>query len=198
MAARLVRRLCGGASLPPEVAALAASLERHATIAEAISAHGGAAAYSSACPVVGASVGAHLRHSLEHAQCVAGAGAALAADGACAPLLAYDARARTPALEADPAAAAAASRACRADIEALGDAVLDAPVRAAFALAADGSGGDAAARSTLRREVAFAAHHATHHFAMAALIASGHLGADLDGDLGRAPATRRDDRARGR
>ena len=50
--------------------------------------------------------------------------------------------------------------------------------------------------STVRRELAFVAHHATHHFAMVNLIAKGHLAMDLREGLGRAPATRRDDAAK--
>ena len=48
----------------------------------------------------------------------------------------------------------------------------------------------------MRRELAFVAHHATHHFAMINLIAKGHLAMDLREGLGRAPATRRDDAAK--
>ena len=68
----------------------------------------------------------------------------------------------------------------------------DARDGAAFAL--DASGDDALLPSTLRRELAFAAHHATHHFFVARLVAKGHLGVDLPDDVGRAPATLRHDR----
>ena len=67
-----------------------------------------------------------------------------------------------------------------------------AEVLAAFAL--DASGDDALLPSTLRRELAFAAHHATHHFFIARLVAKGHLGVALPDDVGRAPATLRNDR----
>ena len=73
-----------------------------------------------------------------------------------------------------------------------GDGVdLDAAVLAAFALDASD---DALLPSTLRRELAFAAHHATHHFFVARLVAKIHLGVDLPNDVGRAPATLRHDR----
>ena len=63
------RRRASGWRTTPEVAALAACLERHGLIAEAVLDSCGAAAFADACPTIGASVGAHLRHSLEHVQC---------------------------------------------------------------------------------------------------------------------------------
>jgi len=185
------RRAASGWSEQPEVAALAASLERHAAIAEAVHDRCGAAAFADACPTVGASVGAHLRHSLEHVQCCSSAIDGLRA-GRQAPVLNYDGRERDAELERDPAYLAARSRELAAGISD-GDGVdLDAEVLAAFAL--DASGEDALLPSTLRRELAFAAHHATHHFFVARLVAKSHLGLALPDDVGRAPATLRHDR----
>ena len=185
------RRLASGWSTTPEVAALTACLERHAAIAEAVHDRCGAAAFADACPTIGASVGAHLRHSLEHAQCCATAIDGLR-HGSRVPTLNYDGRERDAELERDPAYLAARSRELAAGISD-GDAVdLDAEVLAAFAL--DASGGDALLPSTLRRELAFAVHHATHHFFVARLVAKGHLGVALPDDVGRAPATLRNDR----
>ena len=56
---------------------------------------------------------------------------------------------------------------------------------------------DARAPSTLRRELVFVVRHATHHFFVAALVAKGHLGVALPDDVGRAPATLRNDSQRG-
>ena len=141
--------------------------------------------------VVGASVGAHLRHSLEHAQCCSSAIESLRS-GSRTPILNYDGRERDAELERDPAYLAARSRELAAGISD-GDGVdLDAEVLAAFAL--DASGEDALLPSTLRRELAFAAHHATHHFFVAGLVAKSHLGVALPDDVGRAPATLRHDR----
>ena len=104
----------------------------------------------------------------------------------------YDGRERDAELERDPAYLAARSRELAAGISD-GDGVdLDAGVLAAFAL--DASGDDALLPSTLRRELAFAAHHATHHFFVARLVAKSHLGLALPDDVGRAPATLRHDR----
>ena len=185
------RRAASGWSEQPVVAALAASLERHGLIAEAVLDSCGAAAFADACPTIGASVGAHLRHSLEHAQCCSSAIDSLRS-GARTPVLNYDGRERDAALERDPIYMAARSRELAAGISD-GDGVdLDAEVLAAFAL--DASGGDALLPSTLRRELAFAAHHATHHFFVARLVAKIHLGVELPDDVGRAPATLRHDR----
>ena len=182
-----------------EVAAFARSLETHVEIVEAVAAARGAAGYASPCPVVGASVGAHVRHSLEHARCVADAVASLRGGGAGGggepPLVPYDARARSAELETDPARAVAYARDCR-DAVVLGGsgggglAALDAPVLAAFALSPDDAD-DTPLASTIARELAFAAHHATHHFAMIDLIARGHLDMDVGRGLGKAPATAR-------
>ena len=138
-----------------------------------------------------ASVGAHLRHSLEHVQCCATAVDGLRS-GARTPILNYDGRERDPELERDPAYLAARSRELAAGILENEAVDLDAAVLAAFAL--DASGGDALLPSTLRRELAFAAHHATHHFFVAGLVAKSHLGLALPDDVGRAPATLRNDR----
>ena len=185
------RRRASGWSEQPEVAALAACLERHGLIAEAVLDSCGAAAFADACPTIGASVGAHLRHSLEHAQCCASAIDSLRSSTQ-PPTLNYDGRERDAELERDPIYMAARSREMATGIID-GDAVdLDAEVLAAFAL--DASSGDALLPSTLRRELAFAAHHATHHFFVARLVAKGHLGVDLPDDVGRAPATLRNDR----
>ena len=191
---RLVCRHGSAWTAAPEIAALARCLERHATIAEAVHEHCGAEAFADACPGIGASVGAHLRHSLEHIQCCATAIEALRSDAACRPTLAYDERERDAALEADAAYAAARSRAVAETIVAGPGVALDATVLAAFAL---DSSADARAPSTLRRELVFVVHHATHHFFVAALVAKGHLGVALPDDVGRAPATLRNDSQRG-
>ena len=95
-------------------------------------------------------------------------------------------------LERDPAYLAARSRELLNGIVDGSSVDLDAEVLAAFAL--DASGDDALLPSTLRRELAFAAHHATHHFFVAGLVAKSHLGLALPDDVGRAPATLRHDR----
>ena len=103
------RRRASGWSTAPEVKALTACLERHGAIAEAVLDSCGAAAFADACPTIGASVGAHLRHSLEHAQCCATAVESLRS-GSRTPILNYDGRERDAELERDPAYLAARSR----------------------------------------------------------------------------------------
>ena len=132
-----------------------------------------------ACPTVGASVSAR-QYSLEHVSAVP----AVESCGQFGATLTTT-PGETPG--ADPAYLAARSREMAAGISD-GDGVdLDAEVLAAFAL--DASGEDALLPSTLRRELAFAAHHATHHFFVAGLVAKSHLGVALPDDVGRAPAT---------
>ena len=107
----------------------------------------------------------------------------------------YDERDCDAALEADTAYAAARSRAVAETIVAGPGVALDATVLAAFAL--DASSVDARLPSTLRRELVFVVHHATHHFFVASLVAKGHLGVALPDDVGRAPATLRNDSQQG-
>ncbi len=60
------------------------------------------------------------------------------------------------------------------------------PVRVRVMVGADGS--TAELRSTLARELAFAAHHAVHHHAMVRAIAA-EFGREMPEDLGKAPST---------
>eukprot|EP00629_Pelagomonadales_sp_RCC1024_P018288 CAMPEP_0119281832 /NCGR_PEP_ID=MMETSP1329-20130426/25609_1 /TAXON_ID=114041 /ORGANISM="Genus nov. species nov., Strain RCC1024" /LENGTH=136 /DNA_ID=CAMNT_0007282471 /DNA_START=145 /DNA_END=552 /DNA_ORIENTATION=+ len=119
-----------------EVRAFITSLRTQEATVDHIVTTKGAAAYASKCPTVGASVGAHLRHCLEHAQCCAAAAAALRG-GESTPVLAYDARERDVALERDPAAFLEACLACREGLAEGPAELLDAEVAAAFALTAD-------------------------------------------------------------
>lgn len=125
-------------------------------------------------------IGAHLRHNLDHFA------AAIGAFEDESPID-YDHRARGTPVESDPDAALAVIDTLRArlgDLASVGGADREVVVRMMIS-----SGGDEAAlRSTLARELAFAAHHAIHHHAMMAAIGIAH-GLTIPQGFGKAPST---------
>ena len=165
-----------------------------------------ASRFAAPCPIVGASVGQHYRHSMDHVEL-----AALVADAAdkCGSRLPssaveelhYDMRVRGGTLERDMDM----SRKRMVDVVAVfrslefrsprqaeeGECVTGRPIAAYFNLSAD-TGDEIRLLSTVGRELGFAAHHAIHHMAMVKIICVGTLGLD-EGDLphgfGRAPST---------
>ena len=144
--------------------------------------------YVTPCALAGASIGQHMRHSLDH---LAKATDAAPRPGDAAPaLIDYDRRERATAIERDLGAARALVARLRADVGALPPAALDAPVNARFMLLREEGGADAhgVLGSTLRRELAFATHHAIHHNATIALIAK-QRGLALPASFGVAPST---------
>lgn len=137
--------------------------------------------FSSPCAaMMNGSIGAHLRHNLDHFA------AAIGAFDDASPID-YDHRARGTPVESDPDAAIGVIDALRARLAEL---TLDgAPDRDVVVRMMITSGGDEAAlRSTLARELAFAAHHATHHHAMMAAIGMAH-GLAIPQGFGKAPST---------
>mmetsp|Transcript_19748 Transcript_19748/g.78656 ORF Transcript_19748/g.78656 Transcript_19748/m.78656 type:complete len:118 (-) Transcript_19748:774-1127(-) len=104
------------ASTHPVARAFAAMLEQKVAV---LGVPGVAAHYTSVCPMVGGSVGQHMRHSLDHCARAADAVEALletpAAARRDAPLLQYDVRQRGTGAEVDVAVAATEARRARAD-----------------------------------------------------------------------------------
>lgn len=150
------------------------------------------AQYTAPCPAAGnATIGQHLRHSLDHySRCLAAAADVAAANPATAPVIRYDQRARGTAVEADvDAASKEVDRLIRA-VESLPNAALTVPVAAAFVLSAEGEGEEQPLASTVGRELGFVTHHAIHHHALIKTMA-GQLGLDLDQipEFGMAPST---------
>jgi hypothetical protein len=146
--------------------------------------------YKSTCPLVKATVGQHIRHSMDHMEL-----AILLAktyDRETAPHLHYDLRIRGGTVDHDMGEAR--KRILNVD-EVLMDLTksnhLWGPVQANFML----NGVDGvpfALTSTVGRELGFVAHHAIHHMAMIKLIATNHIGLeerDLPPDFGVAPST---------
>lgn len=128
--------------------------------------------------IAGSTIGQHIRHTLDHF-----AAALAALDGAA---IDYDHRERDTPVEHDPAAALELIATMRDWLASIDEATGEAAVRVRVMLSAAGDTADLG--STLGRELAFAAHHATHHHAMIAAIAREH-GASVPADLGKAPST---------
>lgn len=123
-------------------------------------------------------IGQHVRHSVDHFAAVAGS-----LDGA---LIDYDRRERDTPIERDAAAACRAMRTLAARLESLSVDELAAPVRVRIMVGAQGL--ETELGSTFGRELAFATHHATHHFAMIASLA-GELNVAVPDGFGKAPST---------
>ncbi len=146
--------------------------------------------YTAPCPLLGgATIGQHLRHSLDHyARCLA---AATAATTPTTAVIQYDRRERGTAVESDVGEARREVARLVEAVESLPDAALATPVSAAFVLSSDGEGEGQPLASTLGRELGFVTHHAIHHHALIKAMA-GSLGLDL-GEVGEsfgmAPST---------
>ncbi len=162
-------------------------LRRVAACADALLAQSRAfAAHARSCfttpcaSMMNGTIGAHLRHNLDHF------GAAIGAFEDDSPIN-YDHRERGTPVESDADAAIVVIDTLRARLaELTGSAGADREVVVRMMIT---SGGDEAAlRSTLARELAFAAHHAVHHHAMMAAIGMAH-GLTIPQGFGKAPST---------
>lgn len=136
--------------------------------------------YAATSPL-GATVGAHYRHVLDHYLCLL--------DGLATGLIHYEGRARDPRIEHDREAALALTSAINARLLALTQADLLRPARLRC------MAGEAAERHygelpTLPpRELHFVLLHAIHHFSFIAMTLR-LRGQEVDPDFGVAPATR--------
>lgn len=133
----------------------------------------------------GATIGQHLRHTLDHYD---------APLRAAAGPIDYDRRERGTPTESDLDAALARIDGLRARLDDVdpGDCLRTVTIKVMLT-----SGGDEAAlESNLARELAFASHHAIHHMAMMAAIAD-ELGAPIPDGFGKAPSTLEHERRRG-
>jgi hypothetical protein len=164
-------------------------------------------AFRAVCPMVGASIGMHLRHSMDHIE-----RATIAAESAYGAALDkninnnfkqcveihYDLRIRGGKDETD--IDAARDRVTRvsnllSNIQKRFDsssATSECPVEAFFFLSGDPSSPEVGLHTTIGRELGFAAHHAIHHLTLVKIIALNYAGlqqSDLPKDLGMAPST---------
>lgn len=141
--------------------------------------------YIAPCPgLLGSTIGQHVRHSLDHFGAVLG--------GLDGQIIDYDHRERQTPIERDPGAALHALHEVCDRLWRAAENELSGPVRVRVMLTADG--GDTLLGSTLARELAFAAHHAVHHYAMMAAIAV-ELRLGVPEGFGKAPSTLNHERA---
>lgn len=128
--------------------------------------------------VIAASIGQHVRHSLDHV-------AAFLA-GAASGEFDYDQRERGTAIERDRAAALTAVAELRSRLDGLRDLDAARPVRVRALVLADG--GTVCGDSCLAREAAFVVSHTVHHNALLRAICE-MLGVSTPARFGYAPAT---------
>ncbi len=127
----------------------------------------------------GATVGAHVRHTLDHYRKLA--------DGyKVSATVAYDQRDRGGSVETDRAAAIAEASTLAGSFASLDETQMGFPVKICAMVSGDGC--EAEIDSTLVRELWFASHHAIHHNALLKPIAIA-AGVDLPTEFGRAPST---------
>lgn len=135
--------------------------------------------YERPCPtMMGASIGQHLRHSVDHVRAIL--------DGIETGVIDYDHRERGVRIETDREEAAAVIGSL---IERLADVDEDTAGREVVVrvmLSSDGESAELA--TTVGREFAFAAHHETHHHAMMTVIAQSE-GCGAPRGFGVAPST---------
>eukprot|EP00984_Skeletonema_dohrnii_P006089 scaffold2164_cov68-Skeletonema_dohrnii-CCMP3373.AAC.1 len=159
-------------------------------------------AFQKTCPIVGASIGQHYRHSMDHVE-LAALVASSAQDASMQQQqlgdLHYDLRVRGGTLEKDLVESrkrlsdvSDVLKSLNATIDDENTAITTAtPVTVYFNLAADDAK-EIGLPSTVERELGFCAHHAIHHLAMVRIICLQTVGlneADLPEGFGRAPST---------
>jgi uncharacterized damage-inducible protein DinB len=128
---------------------------------------------------VSGSIGAHVRHVLDHITALLHAG--------YPAVLSYDHRERGTAIEVDPAAAVGQILLLKTALEQFAGRDLGEPVQV---LSTVSSGATVAGWSTLARELAFVVSHTIHHQAMIALLLA-FDGATVAEGFGYAPTTPR-------
>jgi len=137
-------------------------------------------AYATKLPAAfNASIGGHIRHSLDHFRSVL--------DGLDADEINYDARTRDPRIENVRAVALVAARRQLRETESLDADVMDRPIRVRAKVSYAGEESPAA-MTTVGREIMFCVIHAIHHYALIGVMC-GLLGVRLPEGFGVAPAT---------
>ena len=128
--------------------------------------------------VVDSSIGGHVRHCLDHVRALLNAVETGELD--------YDHRDRGTPIESDRSAALHAIRVLHNKLLALGDGVLDQPIRLSVLLTADGEPIDVG--TTIGREMAYVLSHTIHHNALIGTMVK-ILGGWLPDRFGYAPST---------
>jgi uncharacterized damage-inducible protein DinB len=127
---------------------------------------------------VSGSVGAHVRHCLDHVRAVL--------DAAKGGLLSYDCRERDTAVEDDRTLGIVALRQHSGRLDALADCPADQPMR--LEAQVDCSGDAVEVTSSLGRELVFVLQHTIHHQAIVALLLAAR-GIAIPPRFGYAPST---------
>lgn len=126
----------------------------------------------------GATIGQHVRHSLDHFSA--------ALNAIEDEPIAYDHRDRDTDVEKQREVAIRTIDVLKELIHAAPGSQADRPVTVRIMLSGDGD--EAELTSTFGRELAFATHHGVHHHAMIGVIAT-ELGLELPAGFGKAPST---------
>jgi DinB superfamily len=129
--------------------------------------------------LAGGTIGKHVRHCLDHYR------AAIEGRSSGEPVD-YDHRQRGGEVETKRDAAIEAIGDLRTRLLGVRGEHLAEPMKVRFMIAGDGA--QATFDTTFGREIAFAGHHAIHHFAMVKAIAAEH-GVACPSDFGKAPST---------
>jgi uncharacterized damage-inducible protein DinB len=129
---------------------------------------------------VSGSVGAHVRHCLDHVRALL--------DAAAGGVLSYDRRERDPAVEHGRMQGILALNQQRERLVAMVGRAADQPVR--LEALVDGAGGTVEVSSSLGRELVFMLQHTIHHQAIVALLLAGR-GVAIPSRFGYAPSTLR-------
>lgn len=127
---------------------------------------------------LGASIGGHLRHNIDHYTCFV--------RGIPSGRIDYDARERAAELESNPKVASAALKHAAAEFVEIPEAALDREVEVRM----DTGEGDERpwTHSSVRRELQFLLSHTVHHYALIAMICR-QYGIEVEEHFGVAPST---------
>ena len=134
--------------------------------------------YTSAPARASGSIGAHVRHCLDHARALLASAAGSA--------LSYDSRLRGTAVETDVRAAVGEIKRLHLGLDDLVELDLDRPLVLHSVTRRDGAA--VSVKTTLGRELTFVAQHTIHHCAIIALLLE-QIGRRVPADFGLAPST---------
>lgn len=127
-------------------------------------------------PVFNSSIGAHIRHNLDHYACFL--------EGLARGRIDYAVRQRNPLFEAERLNAVTEMKRIRQEFGILGS------PPAPLLVQIDSDAGVAVSRSSLERELEFLLSHTIHHYAIVAILCR-LQGIDVPADFGVAPSTLR-------
>ncbi|CAM9300025.1 unnamed protein product [Heterosigma akashiwo] len=142
--------------------------------------------YGAICPLVGASIGGHMRHTLDHYSKLMGKMLHQGGSLSTSPIQ-YDLRERGTSVESEKEAALEKIDELCSQITKINAEDLQVKTKVAFMLSGDGE--QHAFDSNLGRELGFVTHHAIHHNSMCKVIAANLGYSDFASGLGVAPST---------